>query len=64
MPLFLQILDGQEARNAEPILATRDKEIIALVAKALGDKLGVDLLRGQTSTTFTQQRDLQTKEKQ
>jgi len=40
MPLFLQILEGDTPSNARPVIATRDPEIIAVVAAALQRRLG------------------------
>lgn len=41
MPLFLQILEGESPAEATPIVATRDREIIASVARALASRLGM-----------------------
>lgn len=39
MPLYLTISDGKRADQAVPIVATSDRKIIGLVAKALVERL-------------------------
>ena len=39
MALYLTIAEGERADRAVPLLATRDPEIIALVAGALSERL-------------------------
>ena len=45
MALFLQILEGDNPITATPVLATRDRTIIAAVARELGLRLGVEAKR-------------------
>lgn len=42
MTLFLQILEGETPSTATPVIATRDRKIIADVARALASRLGAD----------------------
>ncbi len=42
MDLYLTIMEGQTPGEAEPLLATRDVEIIQLVARELIRRLGTD----------------------
>ena len=39
MALYLTIAEGERADRAVPLLATRDPEVIALVARALTERL-------------------------
>ena len=42
MAVYLQILEGEIADEAEPLFATRDPRILELVANELSRRLGVD----------------------
>jgi hypothetical protein len=42
MALYLNILEGSSPSEAVPILATRDPELIAAVARALSVRLGAE----------------------
>jgi len=42
MDLYLTIMEGQTPGEAEPLLATRDVELIQLVARELIRRLGAD----------------------
>ena len=42
MAFFLQILEGRTPGEAQPVLVTRDPEIVKLVAKLLAERLGAD----------------------
>lgn len=40
---FLAILEGSSPKNATPVLASEDPELIGMVANALATRLGGDL---------------------
>jgi hypothetical protein len=39
MPLFLSILEGDTAEAAEPVLAVRDPDLVAMVGRAIMQRL-------------------------
>jgi hypothetical protein len=42
MRLFLAILEGRSPKDAVPLLASEDRELIRTVAEALASRLGAD----------------------
>ncbi len=42
MRLFLAILEGHSPKDAVPVLASEDPEVIRIVAEALASRLGAD----------------------
>ncbi len=42
MRLFLSILEGHGPKDAVPVLASEDPELIRIVAEALASRLGAD----------------------